>query len=182
MDFARKKLRGQNQKVRRTWLGGPGDTYKIIWRKEVEGVRVPARFQAMVRIVLARPDGVETIWDFVSRQRLFKTLKAAQEACEKHERLWLKASESPGVRALKETLKRMPIDFPVWVRSKMSRRLQDIILNQTRVTNENDSRTDPEPPEPTVPVGKTRTRRKAPDGDEAEPKQQRQQRRVRRGR
>ena len=168
MDFIRKKLRGQNQKVRRTWIAGD---YRIVWRKEVEGVRVPARFQATVRIVLARPNGIETIWDFVARP-LCKTLKAAQEACEKHERLWTEAAESPGVRAVKETLKRMPHAIPVWVRAKMSRRLQDIILNQTRVTDD-----DTEPPQPALPSGKARTGRKAPDDP-----QDRQHRRVRRAR
>jgi len=44
MEFVRKKKRGQNQKVRRTWFSQEG--YRIVWRKEVCGVRVPARFQA----------------------------------------------------------------------------------------------------------------------------------------
>src|SRR3989304_1351480 len=47
MELVRKKKRGQSQKVRRTWFSDEG--YRIIWRKEVYGVRVPARYQACVR-------------------------------------------------------------------------------------------------------------------------------------
>lgn len=91
MNFRRKRIKGQNKKVRRTWLSDEG--YRIVWRKEVYGVRVPARFQATVRTIL--PNG--RMWDFVGR-RLFKTMTAAQEACEKHRALWAKAAEAGGVR------------------------------------------------------------------------------------
>ena len=88
MNFIRKKIKGQNQKVRRTWMSE--DKYRIVWRSEAFGIELPAAFQATVRIIL--PTGGE-MWDFVSSRRLFKTLKAAQEACEKHQRLWTQAAE-----------------------------------------------------------------------------------------
>ena len=86
MQFVRKKKRGQNQKARRSWFSQDG--YRIIWRKEVHGVRVPPRFQACVRIVIPhsgnRDDNFQ-MWDFVNRKRrLYKTMKAAEEDCEKH--------------------------------------------------------------------------------------------------
>ena len=90
MEFVRKKRRGQSHKVRRTWFSKEG--YRIVWRKEVYGVRVPARFQACVRTVIPFSDGtLKQMWDFVNRdRRLIKTLRAAQDECEKHERLWTK--------------------------------------------------------------------------------------------
>ncbi len=99
MDFRRKKKRGQNQKVRRTWFSEDG--YRIVWRKEVYGVRVPPRFQACVRVLVPYSDGqLRPMWDFVNRNhRLIKTLKAAQEECEKHKRLWTKAIEAPEASA-----------------------------------------------------------------------------------
>ena len=85
MNFRRKRIKGQNKRLRRTWLSDEG--YRIVWRKEVYGVRVPARFQPTVRTILANGQ----MWDFVGR-RLFKTMMAAQEACEKHQSLWTKAA------------------------------------------------------------------------------------------
>ena len=102
MEFVRKKKRGQSQKVRRTWFSDEG--YRIVWRKEVYGVCVPARFQACVRTLVPYSDGeLRPMWDFVNhKRRLIKTLKAAEEECEKHKRLWTKACEATGIRALKE--------------------------------------------------------------------------------
>lgn len=135
MEFKRKKLRGQNKKVRRTWLSAEG--YRIVWRKEVCGVAVPARFQATVRIVIPNYGGVEGVafqmWDFTdSAHRLFKTLKTAQESCERHRRLWTKASEATGIRSLVEIFGKVPTGFPVWVRKKLSRKVYEV-LNRPRV-------------------------------------------------
>ena len=80
MEFVRKKKRGQNHKVRRTWFSEEG--YRIVWRKQVYGVRVPARFQACIRTQVPYSDGeLRQMWDFVSNRRLIKTLKAAERRC-----------------------------------------------------------------------------------------------------
>ena len=102
MEFRRKKQRGQSQKARRTWLSEDG--YRITWRKEIYGVRVPARFQACVRMLVPYSNGeLRPMWDFVDRsRRLTKTLKAAIEECERHQRLWMKVCQATGTRALKE--------------------------------------------------------------------------------
>ena len=80
MQFVRKKKRGQNQKARRSWFSQDG--YRIIWRKEVHGVRVPPRFQACVRIVIPHSGNRDEdfqMWDFVNcKRRLYKTMKAAR--------------------------------------------------------------------------------------------------------
>ena len=124
MQFVRKRKRGQNQKARRSWFSQDG--YRIIWRKEVYGVRVPPRFQACVRIVIPHyGDSDEDIqmWDFVNgKRRLYKTMKAAEEDCEKHKRLWLKACEATGIRALQEIFSKLPLGIPLWAKKKINRK------------------------------------------------------------
>ncbi len=123
MEFTRKKLRGQNQKIRRTWLSE--ENYRIVWRKEAYGIEILPRYQATV--LVERPDG-SRMWDFVSKP-LFKTLKAAQEACEKHHRLWMKAAEATGIRKLEELFGKVPFGFPVWVKSKLPRNIHTLLLD-----------------------------------------------------
>ncbi len=76
------------------------------------------RYQANVRTLL--PDGCE-MWDFVSSRHLFKTLKAAQDACEQHFKLWSKAAEASGIRKLEELFGKVPFGYPLWVRPKLGR-------------------------------------------------------------
>ncbi len=131
MDFRRKKKRGQNQKVRRTWFSEDG--YRIVWRKEVYGVRVPPRYQACVRVLIPYSDGqLRPMWDFVNHnRRLMKTLKAAQEECEKHKRLWTKAIEAGGIRVLKELFGgKLPVGLPLWARKKLDRRLCAVLIDK----------------------------------------------------
>ena len=80
MEFVRRRKRGQDKKVRRTWFSEEG--YRIIWRKEVHGVCVPARFQACVRTLIPYSDGeLRQMWDFVNhKRRLIKTLTAARKS------------------------------------------------------------------------------------------------------
>ena len=130
MEFVRKRKRGQDKKVRRTWFSEEG--YRIVWRKEVHGVCVPARFQACVRTLIPYSGGeLRQMWDFVNhKRRLIKTLAAAQEECEKHQRLWTKACEAGGVRALRELFGgKLPTGLPLWARKKMDRRLYAILTD-----------------------------------------------------
>jgi len=130
MQFKRKRLRGQNQKVRRTWLSEDG--YRIVWRKEVCGVRVPARFQATVRTIIPNYGGIEgqsfEMWDFTDpAHRLFKARGKAEESCEQHRRLWSKACEATGVRQLTEIFGKLPNGFPAWVRKKLNRKVYEML-------------------------------------------------------
>ena len=130
MDFRRVRKRGQDQKTRRTWISA--DHYRIVWRRNVSGVRVPARFQACVRTLIPYSGGeLRQVWDFVNhKRRLVKTLAAAQEECEKHQRFWMKASEAGGVRALRELFGgKLPTGLPLWARTKMDRRLYAILTD-----------------------------------------------------
>ena len=69
---------------------------------------MPARFQACVRVLVPYSDGeLRPMWDFVNRnRRLIKTLKAAEEECEKHKRLWTKATRGHGHPGLEGTVRR----------------------------------------------------------------------------
>ena len=129
MEFVRKKKRGQSQKVRRTWFSDEG--YRIVWRKEIYGVRVPARFQACVCTLVPCDNNLRPMWDFVNRgRRLMRTLRAAQDECEKHERLWKKACETTSIRALRELFGgKLPLGFPQWTKKKMDRRLYAILTD-----------------------------------------------------
>jgi len=135
MQFKRKRLRGQNQKVRRTWLSEEG--YRIVWRKEVYGVRIPARFQATVRTIIANFGGVEgesfEMWDFTDPvHRLFKARGKAEESCERHRRLWSKACEATGIRGLLDIFGRLPNGYPTWVHKKLNRKVYEL-LNRPRL-------------------------------------------------
>jgi hypothetical protein len=143
MEFRRKKKRGQSQKARRTWFSDEG--YRITWRKEVYGVRVPGRFQACVRVLVPYSDGkLRPMWDFVNRnRRLMKVLKAAEDECEKHKLLWQRACEARGIRALKELFGgKLPLGLPLWVRKKLDRRLYAILIDNRPMTKHRDDEED----------------------------------------
>ena len=145
MEFIRKRKRGQDKKVRRTWFSEEG--YRIVWRKEVHGVCVPARFQACVRTLIPYSGNeLRQMWDFVNhKRRLIKTLAAAQEECEKHHRLWTKVCEAGGIRALRELFGgKLPSGLPVWSRKKMDRQLY-AILTDNRPLNCRDDEEEDEP-------------------------------------
>ena len=130
MIFVRKKKRGQTQRVQRTWFSDEG--YRIVWRKEVCGVHVPARFQACVRMLIPYSDGqLRPMWDFVNhKRRLIKTFKAAIEECERHRSRWTKVCETTSIRALKEVFGgKLPMGLPLWARKKMDRRLYAILID-----------------------------------------------------
>ena len=130
MEFRRVRKRGQRQSATRTWLSD--DHYRILWRREVCGVRVPARFQATVKVLVPHSGGeLRLMWDFCNRnRRLTKTLKAAIEECERHKRLWERACEAGSVRALRELFGgKLPTGLPLWARKKMDRRLYAILTD-----------------------------------------------------
>jgi hypothetical protein len=164
MEFVRKRKRGQNKKVRKTWFSQEG--YRLVWRKEVWGVRVPARFQACVRTLIPYSDGqTRQMWEFVNhKRRLIKTLQAAQDECEKHKRLWTRVCEATGIRALKELFGgKLPLGLPLWARKKMDRRLYAILMDNRatkyREDEEDETCTESSQPASDVfgPGGPTRT-------------------------
>ena len=143
MEFVRRRKRGQGKKVRRTWFSEEG--YRIIWRKEVHGVCVAARFQACVRTLIPYSGGeLRQMWDFVNhKRRLIKTLKAAIEECERHRRQWAQACEAGGVRVLRELFGgKLPTGLPLWARRKMDRRLYAILTDNRPMKYRDDDEED----------------------------------------
>lgn len=130
MAFRRVKERGQDQKTRRTWTSA--GQYRVTSRREVCGVQVPARFQATVRTIIPNYGGHEgevfEMWDFADpKHRLFKVRSKAEEACERHRRLWTKACEATGIRGLIEIFGKLPTGIPVWAKKKLPRKVYEIL-------------------------------------------------------
>lgn len=148
MNFTRVKIKGQNQKTRKTWQSE--EHYRIIWRREYAGVSLPPRFQASVRIHLT--DGRE-MWDFAGKRSLYKTFKAANDACEHHRRLWSAVVQATGVRRIQELCGgKVPAGYPVWIRKEMNSKVRTILENATNPTQgkECDDQDDPIETSPTT--------------------------------
>jgi hypothetical protein len=169
MQFTRKKKRGQSAKTQRLWLSEEG--YRIFWRKEVYGVELPPRFLATVRVMVPNySQDLTTLsevdrekaktflcWDFVDhKHHLYKTMKTAQDACEKHKRLWSKACEATGIRGLVEIFGKVPGAIPTWTRKKLSRKVYEVLTRPANITHYDDDEEEAEvcpTPEPTPPAG-----------------------------
>lgn len=189
LTFTRKKKRGVNQKVFCLWLTPEG--YRLIWRREFWGVSVPPRFQACVRT--HQPGNFEggytKIWDFVNHKKpLFKTVKAAIAECERHKRIWSKACQCPGVRALRALFDgRLPNNLPIWVRNKLDRGLLRIITDITphRGAEEEEETDQPLPePEPELanePTKRRRRRKGTQPGKEPKKRRERSDKGQKRG-
>lgn len=72
MVFKIKQIKGESRKKRKEYHCKP---YVIVWRREAFGVEVTPGYQTFYR--------VGKITDFVER-KLYKSLKVAVKACEKH--------------------------------------------------------------------------------------------------
>lgn len=154
MDFRRKKQRGVNQKTRRIWLSPEG--YRIIWRSEVSSITVPARFQACVRTIIPweSEEGTRVVWDFVSHSKpLHRTIKAAVCECEKHHRLWTKATECTGIRALCELLGYWPFGMPEWVANQLYHRVFATLLDTSLRRKSQEKEEEEENDTPTAEMG-----------------------------
>lgn len=132
MKFKCKKKRGINRKTCRFWFSAEG--YRIIWRKDVQGISVKSAFQVCVRTIVPGcfEGGKTEMWDFVEHNKhLYKTMKASIDACEKHHKLWSQAAECTGIRAIQELFGRQPACLPKWVAGKLDRRILAILLDYT---------------------------------------------------
>ena len=89
MQFKRKRIRGKTQKTYKEWRSNCGH-YRVCWRNENPGLG-SARYYATVRSDRGSVrDGSNEFWDFAADRRPYRTLKAAQKACEKNQRVWQK--------------------------------------------------------------------------------------------
>ena len=81
-------------------------------------------------------------------------MKTAQEACEKHKRLWTKACEATGIRGLVEIFGKLPTAYPVWARKKLPRKVLEVLTRPPNLVCDDDEEVEACPtPEPTLPAG-----------------------------
>ena len=132
MHFVRKKKRGQSQKVRRSWFTQDG--YRILWRREVWGVRVPPRFQACVRIEIpATATADEAFANVGLRERQASPLQDHEgrpRGLRETPRLWTKACEATGVRDLHDIFGKLPLGMPLWVKKKINRKAYALLMEE----------------------------------------------------
>ena len=83
MNWRRMKTDDRDSKHYKEWRAGRG-CYRIVWRNKTFGVEVTPGYQCCVRICVRETGNF--MWEFVDRRRnpLYRTLKAAKAACEKH--------------------------------------------------------------------------------------------------
>jgi hypothetical protein len=141
MDFKRTKQRGIRQEAMKVWYS-PCGQYRVSWVAEVEGVSVIPHYFACVRCYANAYEDRE-LWDFAGKRGTYRVMKAAVEACEKHERLWKFAIETSEterngrndrLRAIKDRAKvgvgvhcnSAMNSMPVWVRPLAN----TVLLNQ----------------------------------------------------
>ena len=167
MEFIRKKRRGQSAKTQRTWFSEEG--YRVYWRKSRYGVALTPAYMACVRVTVPNfgqdlhsvPEAerqtakTAVVWDFVDhKHHLHKKMKTAQEACEKHKRLWTKACEATGIRGLVEIFGKLPTAYPVWRRKKLPRKVLEVLTRPPNLVFDDDEEVEACPtPEPTLPAG-----------------------------
>ena len=117
-------------KLRKDWISKT--KYRITWRRSVFGVQVPPGFQATVFCCVPGnfEGGKMDTWGFIEpRRRLFKTMKKALEACEKHYKNWEKAIQCPTMRGIKAIFGRKPIGIPKWAYSKLDRGILAVLMD-----------------------------------------------------
>ncbi len=133
MNFKRKqRIKGRTAKTYKEWYSDC-DQYRISWRSEVFEVTVAPGYHACVR----SGNG----WGFAQRRGLYRTLKAAKDACEMNWKLWnafLTIEGRGKVTQVRNLLARAMIgsgnqaysgmsDLPVWVEKKTSPRLLEVL-------------------------------------------------------
>jgi len=133
MNFKRKqRIKGRTAKTYKEWYSDCKQ-YRISWRSEVFDVAVSPGYHACVR----SGEG----WGFAAKRGLYRTLKAAQKACETNWKLWnaFLAIEGRGKVTKVRNLKARAMlgrgnqaysgmaDLPVWVAKRASPRLLDVL-------------------------------------------------------
>jgi hypothetical protein len=133
VNFKRKqRIKGRTAKTYKEWYSDC-EQYRISWRSEVFDVSVAPGYHACVR----SGEG----WGFAQRRGLYRTLKAAKDACEMNWKLWNKFLSIEGrgkVTQVRNLMARAMIgrgnqaysgmsDLPVWVKKKASPRLLEVL-------------------------------------------------------
>ncbi len=129
MNFKRRgRIKGRTAKTYKEWYSDCKQ-YRISWRSEVFDVSVAPGYHACVRSGKG--------WGFAQRRGLYRTLKAAKDACEMNWKLWnafLLIEGRAKVSQVRDLVARAMIgrgnqaysgmsDLPVWVEKKANPRL-----------------------------------------------------------
>ncbi len=131
MNFKRKRTK-RSVKTYKEWYSDC-DQYRISWRSEVFDVTVAPGYHACVRSGKG--------WGFARRRGLYRTIKAAKDACETNWKLWNKFLSIEGrdkVTQVRDLISRSVVgkgqqahsgmsDLPVWVGRKSSPRLLEVL-------------------------------------------------------
>jgi len=98
MQWKRKQLRGISAKKRKEWYS-ESKTYRILWVTECQGIDLTPHFGALYHAEVQE----ETGWGrLTGKAKMYRTLKAAQRACEAHKT----ESEAKGARRTRRTRKK----------------------------------------------------------------------------
>ena len=94
MQWKRKQLRGVSAKKRKEWYSD-GKKYRIVWNAEYLGIDLTQHYGALYHASICPQIEGEVGWGRItSKGKIYRTLKAAQRACEAHK----KESEAKNTR------------------------------------------------------------------------------------
>jgi len=84
MQWKRKQLRDISAKKRKEWYS-EDKRYRIVWNAEYQGVDLTAYYGALYHAAVRPQHKDETGWCRITPQtKIYRTLKAAQRACDDH--------------------------------------------------------------------------------------------------
>lgn len=144
MNFMQKKwIRGKTVKHHKEWYDET-EEYRITWRDQSFDVDVQPSYFACVRCVRSPDDSFE-YWGFAGRS-MYKTLKAAEEACELNHRVWTQCLTIDGrgkVTQVRDLEDRATVgkgknahslmrDLPRWVVQQATPRLLEILCSDPK--------------------------------------------------
>ena len=125
-------------KVVKDWISTKPQRYHIRWRKQVFGVQVLPGYQAtFLCYIPGNGSGKVEIWTFVDRP-LYRTLKKAQDACNKQYLQWEKALLCTSMRGIKGIFGKKPHEMPRWIYGHINRQLMEALMDTSAMKYSDD--------------------------------------------
>ncbi len=86
LSWKRRRVVGKTQDRYKEWraTSNDGTVYAVVWRNEAYGVSILMKFRAFIVDNPGKDEKIIALWDWPPTIR--KTLKAAQDECERHRR------------------------------------------------------------------------------------------------
>jgi hypothetical protein len=130
-------------KVLKDWISTKPQRYHIRWRKQVFGVQVLPGYQAtFLCYTPGNGSGKVEMWAFVDRP-LYRTLKKAQDACNKHYLQWEKALLCTSMRGIKGIFGKKPHEMPRWIYGYINRQLMETLMDTSAMKYSDDDEFEP---------------------------------------